>query len=53
MVLCCDPVASRDGRNFGAAINRYLKPHLDRSTFESCRAQASEEWPIGAIFNSS
>jgi hypothetical protein len=27
------PSPSRDGRSFGAAINRYLKPHLDRSTF--------------------
>jgi hypothetical protein len=34
------PSPSPGDRSFGAAINRYLKPHLVRSTFESCRAQA-------------
>jgi hypothetical protein len=39
MVLCCDPLAIA---LTGAAANRCLKPHLARSTFESCRAQPVE-----------
>jgi hypothetical protein len=39
MVLCCDPLAIA---LTGAATNRCLKPHLVRSTFESCRAQPVE-----------
>ena len=31
-----------DGRRVGAAINRCLRPHLVRSTFDSCRADAIE-----------
>jgi hypothetical protein len=38
MVLCRDPVAiGIDGRGFGAAIH-WLRPHLVRSTFDSCHA---------------
>jgi len=43
MVLCCDPAGNRaDGRGFGAVANRRLRPHLVRSTFDSCRADAIE-----------
>jgi hypothetical protein len=43
MVLCCDPLANRPDRGgFGAAANRRLRPHLVRSTFDSCRADAIE-----------
>jgi hypothetical protein len=31
-----------DGRGFGTAINRWLKTHLVRSTFDICRADAIE-----------
>jgi len=31
-----------DGRGFGTAINYHLKPHLVRSTLDSCRDDAIE-----------
>jgi len=44
IVLCCDPLANRaDGRGFGSTINHRLKPHLVRSTFDSCRAEVIED----------